>query len=106
MADPELEQLVDVIAGRVRAKLAAIASAAPSTHAATAAAAGATAAAERPLRECECLEPPSEETCSGCGGLCAARRPWSVRALEAEGACRVGAGVDVGKVDIELARMI
>src|SRR5215471_3636530 len=99
MADPELEQLVDVIASRVRAKLAAIAGAPPS---APGAAVSAAAAAERPLRECECLEPPSEETCGACGGLCAARRPWSVRALEAEGACRVGAGVDVGKVDIEL----
>src|SRR5260370_9265954 len=93
MADPELEQLVEVIAGRVRAKLAQAASIAPSPG-------------ERPLRECECLEPPSEEACSSCGGLCAARRPWSVRALEAEGACRVGAGVDVGKVDVDLPRMI
>jgi deoxyribose-phosphate aldolase len=29
-----------------------------------------------------------------------------VRAIQAEGACRVGAGVDVGKVDLEVARMI
>jgi len=29
-----------------------------------------------------------------------------VRAIQAEGACRVGAGVDVGKVDVEMAGMI
>jgi deoxyribose-phosphate aldolase len=84
----DLDPLVDLIAGRVRARLAAQ---------------GAESAL--PLRDQPCLEAPSEEACSGCG-MCAARRPWSVRALEAEGACRVGAGVDTGKVDVELARMI
>jgi deoxyribose-phosphate aldolase len=38
--------------------------------------------------------------------MCASRRPWSVRAIAEEGACRVGAGVDTGKVDLEIARMI
>jgi deoxyribose-phosphate aldolase len=38
--------------------------------------------------------------------MCATRRPWSVRAIQAEGACRVGAGVDVGKVDVAMAGMI
>jgi deoxyribose-phosphate aldolase len=62
-------------------------------------------AADRPLREVECTEEPNLANCAGCG-MCAARRPWSVRAIKAEGACRVGAGVDVGKVDIGMANMI
>ncbi len=77
----EMDKLVEMIADRVKARL------------------------QVPLREQECTEPPSTEACSGCG-MCASRRPWSVRALEAEGACRVGAGVDVGKVDVAMARMI
>ena len=38
--------------------------------------------------------------------MCAARRPESVRAVAHQGACRVGAGVDVGKVDLQMAGMI
>jgi deoxyribose-phosphate aldolase len=38
--------------------------------------------------------------------MCATRRPESVRAVQREGACRVGAGVDVGKVDVAMAGMI
>jgi deoxyribose-phosphate aldolase len=83
----DIDRLVAVIAERVQARL------------------GAGGVPTRPLRETECTEPPSAETCGGCG-MCAARRPWSVRAIQGEGACRVGAGVDVGKVDLELARMI
>lgn len=83
-----MDRLVDLIADRVRARLG-----------------GSAPVADRPLREIECVDPPAAETCSGCG-MCAARRPWSVRALQSEGACRVGAGVDVGKVDVEMARMI
>ncbi len=56
-------------------------------------------------REVECTDEPSDASCGGCG-MCASRRPWSVRAIAAEGACRVGAGVDVGKVDIAMAGMI
>jgi deoxyribose-phosphate aldolase len=86
MAD-DIDRLVELIAERVQARL--VAAPAPSP----------------PLRELPCTEAPSYEACTGCG-LCAARRPWSVRAIEAEGACRVGAGVDLGKVDVELARLI
>jgi deoxyribose-phosphate aldolase len=91
----EMDRLVELIADRVKARLS------PSTLASPAVRADAL----KPLREVECTEPPSTESCGGCG-MCAARRPWSVRAVQEEGACRVGAGVDVGKVDIEMARMI
>src|SRR5262245_22348838 len=89
MAESDIDRLVEIIADRVKARLNG----------------GIAPAALKPLREQECLEPPSTEACSGCG-MCASRRPWSVRALEAEGACRVGAGVDVGAVDLGIARMI
>jgi deoxyribose-phosphate aldolase len=87
----DLDRLVELIADRVKARLGGAAP--PPVQMLP------------PLREQPCLEPPSTESCTGCG-MCAARRPWSVRALEAEGACRVGAGVDVGKVDVAMARMI
>src|SRR5258708_5875096 len=90
MSASDVDQLIDVITARVRARLQGEPSA---------------PVAPQPLREIECVDPRSAETCSGCG-MYAARRPWSVRALEAEGACRVGAGVDTGKIDLDLARMI
>jgi deoxyribose-phosphate aldolase len=90
----DLDRLVEVIADRVKARLGG---GLPTD--ATSLIAG------KPLREVECLEAPTDELCTGCG-MCAARRPWSVRAIQAEGACRVGAGVDVGKVDVAMARMI
>jgi deoxyribose-phosphate aldolase len=86
----DLDRLVDLITDRVKARLGSN---------------DPMAAAPKPLREQECNEPPSTEACTGCG-MCAARRPWSVRAIAAEGACRVGAGVDTGKVDVAMARMI
>ena len=87
----DIDRLVDLITDRVRARMNGGAPVRPADL--------------RPLREVECTDAPSEESCAGCG-MCASRRPWSVRAIAAEGACRVGAGVDVGKVDVELARMI
>lgn len=57
------------------------------------------------LRQVPCTDAPSHEACEGCG-MCAARRPESVHALADQGACRVGAGVDTGNVDVALARMI
>ncbi len=88
----EMDRLVELIADRVKARLGTPAKPAVPID-------------NRPLREIECTEPPSTETCTGCG-MCASRRPWSVRNLKAEGACRVGAGVDVGKVDLGIASMI
>jgi deoxyribose-phosphate aldolase len=96
MAADELDAIADLIASRVRSRLAGSAPALPVLP---------VAQTDRPLREIDCTEEPSEATCAGCG-LCAARRPWSVRAIQSEGACRVGAGVDVGKVDVDMARMI
>jgi deoxyribose-phosphate aldolase len=84
----EIDRLVELITDRVKTRLQ-----------------GSPEPAPRPLREVECTDSPSHEACSGCG-MCASRRPWSVRAIQAEGACRLGAGVDVGKVDVEMARMI
>src|SRR5579871_5734603 len=86
----EIDRLVDLITDRVKARIGG---------------APITSAALKPLREQECHDSPSDELCSGCG-MCAARRPWSVRAIQNEGACRVGAGVDVGQVDVAMARMI
>ena len=57
------------------------------------------------LHQHACTDSPSHEACNDCG-MCATRRPESVRAIAAEGACRVGAGVDVGKVDVAMAGMI
>jgi deoxyribose-phosphate aldolase len=89
MAASDIDRLVEIIADRVKARLGAPSPSLPLV----------------PLREQPCTEPPSNEACSGCG-MCASRRPWSVRAIASEGACRVGAGVDTGKVDLEIARMI
>ena len=57
------------------------------------------------LHQHACTDDPSHEACNDCG-MCATRRPESVRAIAAQGACRVGAGVDVGKVDVAMAGMI
>jgi len=95
----DIDRLVDLITDRVKERLGrGGAPGAPSTAAVR-------PASLVPLREQPCTEAPSTESCSGCG-MCASRRPWSVRAIADEGACRVGAGVDVGKVDLEIARMI
>jgi len=90
----EMDRLVELIADRVKARLSGPAPLQP-VH----------VDQLKPLREVECNDAPSHEACAGCG-MCASRRPWSVRALQNEGACRVGAGVDVGKVDVDMARMI
>ena len=88
----DMDRLVELIADRVKARLGG--APAPVRHDAL-----------RPLREIECVDAPTTESCAGCG-MCASRRPWSVRAIASEGACRVGAGVDVGKVDLSIAKMI
>jgi deoxyribose-phosphate aldolase len=91
----DMDRLVELITDRVRARLQGPAPASQPVR----------VDQLKPLREVECNEEPSHESCAGCG-MCASRRPWSVRALQNEGACRVGAGVDVGKVDVDMARMI
>ena len=98
MSDRDLEQLVEVIASRVRAR---IEQAAPRG----AGLVGLSPVAGVPLRELDCKDDPTHEACSSCG-MCAVRRPDEVRAITGQGACRIGAGVDIGKVDVDLARMI
>src|SRR4051812_26931700 len=98
----DMDRLVELIADRVKARLGGAApNAAPPTSSHTAP----HLSPHTPLREVACNDAPSTESCSGCG-MCASRRPWSVRAIKSEGACRVGAGVDVGKVDTAMAGMI
>jgi deoxyribose-phosphate aldolase len=94
----DIDRLVAVIAERVRARLADVPP--PPSHYRS----DALKLAPAELRQTPCTDHPSHE-CNECG-MCATRRPWSVRAIRSEGACRVGAGVDIGKVDVELAGMI
>lgn len=83
----DLERLVGIITERVKARL------------------NGGSVSRATLRELPCTDAPSHDTCNDCG-MCAARRPESVRAVQSAGACRVGAGVDVGKVDVAMAGMI
>jgi len=85
-----IDELVDAIAARVRARLGAATASLPVLDA-------------RPLREIPCDEDPAN--CSGCGH-CVVRRPHAARAVAAEGAARIGAGPDTGEVDAALAGMI
>ena len=95
MADSNdsISRLVEIIAERVVAQMQG------------GAGQGVRSAALKPLRETECSDGPTDENCSSCG-YCVTRRPWAVSAIAGEGACRVGAGVDVGQVDVDMARMI
>lgn len=95
MADSNdsISRLVEIIAERVVAQMQG------------GALQGVRSAALKPLRETECSDGPTDENCSACG-YCVTRRPWAVSAIAGEGACRVGAGVDVGQVDVDMARMI
>src|SRR5437879_4449633 len=86
MASDDIDRLVDVIAARVRERLATAAAPAPV-----------------PLRDQPCEEDPS--SCSGCGH-CVVRRPWAARVVAAEGAARIAAGPDTGPVEGGLARLI
>src|SRR5262245_18956261 len=80
------DRLVDVIAERVRARL------------------GRSLPVVAPRDRGPCTDD-SAEDCGECG-VCVIRRPWSVRAVEAAGAPRVGAPSGVGKLEGNLARMI
>jgi deoxyribose-phosphate aldolase len=90
----DVDRLVAIITDRVKARLNGAAARSPSLP----------MLSRAELRDTPCTEHPGEQ-CNDCG-MCAARRPESVRTIAAEGACRVGAGVDTGKVDVALARMI
>ncbi len=54
--------------------------------------------------DCDDDSAPGED-CAGCGA-CVVRRPWSVRAIEAAGAMRVGALAGVGAVPTDMAKLI
>jgi deoxyribose-phosphate aldolase len=86
-SDREIDRLVDLIAERVRDRLGR-------------GSLPVVAARDRG----DCVDD-SQEDCESCGS-CVIRRPWSVRAVEDAGACRVGAAPGVGPVQADLARMI
>ena len=96
MAD-SIDKLVEIIAERVVAQVR--------SQAAGGASAAVRSDSLKPLREQECVDGPTDESCASCG-YCVTRRPGAVDAIAAEGACRVGAGVDVGAVNVNMARMI
>ena len=77
----DLDRLVELIAERVQARLR-----------------GPVPAKDRG----DCV---TEDDCASCGA-CVVRRPWSVRAIEAAGASRVGAPNGIGAVDVNIAQMI
>jgi len=93
----DIDRLVGIITERVKARL----NGAGSAHRSEAL----RLLPREELRNLPCTDVPSHEACDDCG-MCAARRPESVRAVARQGACRVGAGVDVGKVDVAMAGMI
>ncbi len=91
VTDAEIDQLVEIITSRVQARLGG-------------GAAGALApAAGDPTATCNCQN--DDDACNGCG-YCVVRKPWSVRAMEAAGAQRVGAKAGVGPVTTDMAGMI
>jgi deoxyribose-phosphate aldolase len=84
--DNDIDQIVDLITERVRGRLGR------SLPVVQAADKGDCGAGEN-------------EDCSSCGA-CVVRRPWSVRAIEAAGASRVGAPSGIGKLDGDFAKLI
>ncbi len=96
--DPQVEQLVAEIQRRVLLRLQApgTPSPAPSRSAA--------APSALPLREQPCADGPTEN-CSACG-MCAVRRPEAVRALQNEGASRIGSAEGTGRAPDDIAAMI
>jgi deoxyribose-phosphate aldolase len=93
--DRELERLVEIVADRVRARLAVV----PEPRRSDGARAGV------PGRG-DCLddEAPGED-CGECGA-CVVRRPWSVRAMEDAGASRVAVLPGAGTVPGDMAALI
>lgn len=84
--ESDIEKLVDLITERVRGRL------------------GVSLPVVQASDRGDCTND-SNEDCASCGS-CVVRRPWSVRAIEAAGASRVGAPSGVGKVDGDFAKMI
>ena len=87
--DADIDHLVDVIAARVRERL------------------GRSLPVLDPRNAGPCTDD-NDQDCESCG-MCVVRRPWSVRAMEDEGASRVGAPLGVGDLtgaEAPLAKMI
>ena len=85
LADADIERLVTVITERVRSRLSGLPVLSPKDRG-------------------PCVSDENED-CSTCG-MCVVRRPWSVRAMEQEGADRVGAPPGVGPLEGPIAKMI
>ena len=83
----DIDRLVDIITERVRARLG-----------------GSAGLPLAPRDRGPCTDD-SNEDCASCGS-CVVRRPWSVRAIEAAGASRVGAPAGIGAVGNDLAGLI
>ena len=77
MSDPALDDLVETITARVKARL------------------GNSASPSLPLVDSPCEEDP--KSCTGCGH-CVVRRPMAARSVASEGAARIGAGPGTGEV--------
>ncbi len=90
----DVDALADLIASRVRARIAGGASLPVVQH-----------AADRPLREVECTDEPGPSRAAPAAVLCYAP-PVERACADPGGRRRVGAGVDVGKVDVAMAGMI
>ena len=87
--DADIDRLVEVITERVRGRLGG---------------SNGKLAVIDPANAGPCISD-DDQDCSTCG-MCVVRRPWSVRAMESEGADRVGAPLGVGIVDQPIAKMI
>ncbi len=101
------DELVEVIARQVRARLMAGGAGAGYTRQMP-------HPAPRPslkthsheeLRVIPCEEGPHDDDCGSCG-MCVVRRPHDAQAVKAAGAARIGAGVGTGRVEGGLAGMI
>jgi deoxyribose-phosphate aldolase len=99
------DELVQVIAQQVRARLMAGGQGAgyvrPMPHAAKAD----VPMTHEGLRVLSCDVVPNDDDCGDCG-MCVVRRPEHTRGIQAAGADRIGAGVGTGRVEGGLAGMI
>jgi deoxyribose-phosphate aldolase len=99
------DQLVELIAQQVRARLMAGGQGPGYTRAATGGCQNHSGPSPEALRSTPCEEEPSDESCGGCG-MCVTRRAGDVQALVEIGASRVGAATGTGGVAGGLAGMI
>ena len=100
------DELVELIARQVRARLMAGGTGPGYTRAPVPPTDGDWSPEDLPpgeLRKLACHDDP--DGCSACG-LCVVRRPWDVKGLMAEGAVRIASAPGTGKVDEEIGRYI